>query len=72
MLKEQVCSVCGNKFLPIKNKVYLSYEPKGITDSLKSPSDVFDTMDCPFCGCQTLLKKRFPIVRNKEEKQWTY
>lgn len=52
-MKKIKCNVCESEF-----------EPKSIGVCVDNPiigsETYWDYMDCPFCGCQLLLKKRLP------------
>lgn len=58
------CSVCGKRFMPYKESVYLASEtPTFGTFFLTKAPTAYDAIDCPRCGCQKLLKIRIPIIR---------
>lgn len=50
------CKVCENKFdiTKIKSKIYQIK-----TETLSGATINLDTIDCPKCGCQIILKERF-------------
>lgn len=53
-----MCKICGCEFIPQKQDIYLSRQAgeSGIarTFSTHEPT-LYESMDCPICGCQTLL-----------------
>ena len=54
------CEVCKKRF-PIRwGSVYRASEPVTGFCALTNPGKVYDAIDCPHCGCQHLLKERFP------------
>ena len=58
------CSICNNEFSIDKKNVYQVTCGIG---SFFQPKDLFDAIDCPYCGCQKLLCKRLPNANNKKE-----
>lgn len=65
-LKKVTCGVCGYRFTPQKDEIYTAQTPRSFLSSLTSPPEYFDAMDCPHCGCQTMLKIRADRVEKKE------
>ena len=61
------CKVCGTRFVPCKHYVYLCAEPKSAIQLICNDRKVYDAMDCPKCGCQTLLAPRLPVMEDKYE-----
>ena len=57
------CSVCGNGIKLKKEKVYIAKECNSLVNST-----IYNAIDCPFCGCQTILKKRLYEVKKGETK----
>lgn len=57
-MKEVLCSICGTTLDLQKDKVYLVKENNGLAGYFK-PGDIWHATDCPYCGCQNLLVKRF-------------
>ena len=53
---KQKCSVCGNSYGISKKNIYVV---KVDTDSIFTPKGNYDACDCPFCGCQHILKRRY-------------
>lgn len=54
-MKKIKCDVCGYKFLPVKENVYQTKMSNGLFER----STIFDTIDCPKCGCQSTLQVRY-------------
>ncbi len=60
------CSVCGKRFMPTKETTYLAKEGESVLSALSKQADFFDAIDCPRCGCQTVLKKRMQIYEERK------
>ena len=56
------CDICGNGINLKKKDIYL------VNKSFFPPL-IYDAIDCPFCGCQTLLKIRYSKSTNKENNK---
>lgn len=54
------CDVCGKWFALSKEHIYQVSEPYSVSGMSIDTIRVLDAMDCPHCGCQTLLKVRMP------------
>lgn len=56
------CKICGCEFNAVKEKHYISRDngKTGVVAAFESnPEDVlFDTFDCPACGCQITVQER--------------
>lgn len=56
------CKICGCEFNAVKEKHYISRDngKTGVVAVFESnPEDVlFDTFDCPTCGCQITVQER--------------
>lgn len=56
------CKICGCEFNAVKEKHYISRDngKTGVVAVFESnPEDVlFDTFDCPACGCQITVQER--------------
>ena len=56
------CKVCGNEFNPIVERHYISRDGGkiGVIDALVSKPEekLYDTFDCPECGCQVVVQER--------------
>lgn len=57
-LKVVNCKVCNHPLDLQKDKGYLVKENNGLASYFK-PGDIWHATDCPYCGCQNLLTKRF-------------
>jgi len=57
------CDICGNGINLKKKNIYSVYK-----SIFPQPVLIYDAINCPFCGCQTLLKVRYQKVEksNKE------
>ncbi len=53
--KEVNCSVCNHPLNISKENVYVA---KNVKNLLFGNED-WSATDCPYCGCQNLLKRRF-------------
>lgn len=58
------CNICSNGIRLKKNRVYL-------VNKLAFPAipEIYDAIDCPFCGCQTLLKIRYRKSEYQKNKE---
>ena len=65
------CSVCGKRFAPCKESVYLASESTSLTDVFTKAPRVYDAIDCPGCGCQILLKIRIPKIEERNSNDET-
>lgn len=56
------CKVCGCEFNPIVEKHYISRDEgnTGVFNALVSKPEekLYDTFDCPECGCQVVAQER--------------
>lgn len=56
------CGICGQLFPLVIDKHYISRDDGqvGVAALFKSlPEDqLYDTFDCPYCGCQNVVQKR--------------
>lgn len=68
-IKEKVCPVCGFENMPTDNRVYTARQDiaEGVAAAFSSREpELYDVMDCTFCGCQIKLARRLrPYVENK-------
>ena len=62
------CSVCGKRFMPDKEFVYLASEGVSVVDAFTRVKRVYDATDCPRCGCQQLLKIRVPKIEERKNE----
>ena len=55
------CKICGKDFeLKLENHyVSRDNEAHGIVNIIKNEEEnIFDTFDCPYCGCQNIIQQR--------------
>ena len=55
------CKVCGCEFTPVIDKHYITRDngESGISTAFKHvEGNLYDTFDCPECGCQIITQKR--------------
>lgn len=60
-MKKVTCKICGFEFPPIDANHYISRDPEktGIVSAISGQeSKIFDTFDCPWCGCQNVVQER--------------
>ena len=50
-IKEVKCEVCNHPLNIVKENVYVN--------NFLSDDEDWSATDCPYCGCQNLLKRRF-------------
>lgn len=61
------CKICGEEFDIAKEDKYQVRVPS--FDATRGFTKMtWDALDCPHCGCQNLLSKRYDTVRQK--KRW--
>lgn len=65
MEKKIKCNVCDFKFRINKKDIYTISIPEG--GLIKTNIDYYNAIDCPNCGCQKLLYKRYKKVNVKED-----
>ena len=54
------CKVCGTEFPALKERHYISGR------NLLGIPELYDTYDCPVCGCQSIAQSRTPMIDGKE------
>lgn len=59
------CEVCGNDLVLEKERVYTATESGGLAATLFL-NTMYDAADCPKCGCQNILCKRLPRIKEIE------
>lgn len=60
------CKICGGGYDIVKKDTYqVSVPDSGL---VRSGPTTWDAADCPHCGCQNLLGKRYDTVGRK--KRW--
>ena len=55
------CKVCGCEFTPVIDKHYITRDngESGISTAFKHvEGNLYDTFDCPACGCQIVAQER--------------
>ena len=55
------CKVCGCEFVPVIGKHYIARDngESGVSTILKNvEGNLYDTFDCPDCGCQIIVQER--------------
>lgn len=57
-IKEMNCKVCNHPLNISKENVYVV----NVTNMFLMAPGNYDATDCPYCGCQNLLQKRFERV----------
>ena len=69
------CKICGTKFNAIIERHYIARdnEKTGLAVAFGSTAEesLYDTFDCPMCGCQVIAKERkrdyIPFISTDEE-----
>ncbi len=61
-IKEVHCKVCNHILDISKDNVYQTRVENAFFHNV----NIYDATDCPYCGCQNLLKERHEKVRIKE------
>lgn len=63
-MNEKCCEVCGTQLNINKKNVYESV----VINHIFHFEEIWNATDCPHCGCQNLLKKRYENIteRNKQ------
>lgn len=67
------CDVCGFSFYPTKNGHYIAREETktGLCTTISNTeASLYDTFDCPLCGCQHIAAKR--LRRYEEDAAGSY
>lgn len=55
------CKICGCEFTPVVDKHYIARDcgESGIATAFKSTEcKLYDSFDCPACGCQVIAQER--------------
>lgn len=55
------CNICGCEFTPVINNRYTARDNDvtGLATAFKSnEGKLYDTFDCPACGCQKIVQER--------------
>ena len=72
------CNVCGRDFELLKSLHYISRNGEVVLSGLSAlagskedESTIYDSFDCPFCGCQNIIQERkrisFDEISNIQE-----
>ena len=62
------CKVCGCEFTPVIDKHYITRDngESGISTAFKQvEGNLYDTFDCPACGCQIVAQQRKRVYRTR-------
>lgn len=70
------CKICGTKFNAIVERHYIARDngKTGLVATLSSNDEerLYDTFDCPACGCQIIAKERkrsyIPYIPDEEDE----
>lgn len=70
------CKVCGTKFNAIIERHYIARDngKTGLAVAFGSTAEesLYDTFDCPMCGCQVIAKERkrdyIPFISTDQER----
>lgn len=55
------CKICGCEFVPVIDKHYITRDngESGLSAAFKcTEGSLYDTFDCPACGCQIIAQER--------------
>ncbi len=61
------CEICGKTFPLCKEYVYQIRKELPVLASLTEPARTYDAIDCPFCGCQKILKERYAHIEKTND-----
>ena len=64
------CKICGSDFIPRIGEHYVAKDcgKTGIVTALSSDEPkIYDTFDCPVCGCQIIAQERKRIYVQQNE-----
>lgn len=64
----KICKVCGMEFPLMKSDHYVAVGGAKLTLIGKEEPNLYDAIDCPYCGCQHLLNIRERNYTPMEEK----
>ena len=56
------CKICGKRFKLSAENVYIASDSTAVLQILAGTVKAYDAVDCPKCGCQTLLCERISMV----------
>lgn len=55
------CNICGSEFVPSIDKHYIARDngKTGVSEAFSHNEEkLYDTFDCPVCGCQVIVQER--------------
>lgn len=68
------CKICGCEFPPMIDKHYVARDctkTGALANLSKIEEKLYDTFDCPNCGCQVIIQERkresIPCTDNEQE-----
>jgi len=61
-LHKKRCIVCRRLFTLEKDNLYIIEEKGSLFQTLVTPAQRFNAVDCPYCGCQNVLALRRPAI----------
>lgn len=64
------CKICESEFPPIIERHYISRDEGRIgplANLNKAEEKVYDTYDCPVCGCQVVVQERKRVFWQEED-----
>lgn len=65
-----VCRICNSRFVVNAAGHYIARDDRetGLTSVIKSVEEMmYDAFDCPVCGCQNIVQRRFRKVELVED-----
>ena len=68
MKKKMKCMVCGERFEPDRERTYQVQEVLTGLAALSGSTKIHDAIDCPRCGCQTILNIRLPVLEERSRE----
>lgn len=69
-MKKFKCRICGTRFLPDKDALYLATERVAPLSALvSSAAKTFECVDCPKCGCQNAVNVRISADVDPADKE---
>ena len=61
------CKVCGKEFELKNDNRYVVLKNKG--NMIMHDYHKYEAFDCPFCGCQNIVNKRFDEYHKQENNE---
>lgn len=56
------CNICGTEFPAVKERHYIARDngKTGLSSAFSSNDEekIYDSFDCPMCGCQVVVQER--------------